>query len=173
MQQYTLSLEPLNAGALLVQEPGGAVRPASRCEILAVARDLVSTEELRGQSLSEPRLVKEFLRLRLNQTLDYEVFGLILLDGQNHLIDYLEPFRGTINQSAVYPREVVKIALQYGAVSLMLVHNHPSGSTEASQADIRLTQHLTQALALVDVRVLDHFIVAGATVVSMAEKGLL
>jgi len=74
----------------------------------------------------------------------------------------LEPFRGTINQSAVYPRGVVKIALQYGAVSLVIVRNHPSGSTEASQADIRLTQHLKQAVALIDVRVLDHFIVAGA-----------
>lgn len=173
MQQYDLSLEPLNADALLVREADGAMRPASRNEILAVARELVNADDLRGQNLSEPRLVKEFLRLRLNQTLDYEVFGLILLDAQNHLIDYLEPFRGTINQSAVYPREVVKIALQHGAVSLMLVHNHPSGGTEASQADIRLTQHLKQALALIDVRVLDHFIVAGATVVSMAEQGLI
>mgnify|MGYP006159142705 CR=1 FL=1 len=102
-----------------------------------------------------------------------ELFGLILLDGQNRLVEYLEPFRGTVNQSAVYPREVVKLALAKNAQSVMLVHNHPSGAREASRADIALTKHLKDALALVDVRVLDHFIVAGATVVSMAEAGLL
>lgn len=173
MQQYDLSLEPLNADALLVREAGGAVRPASRKEILAVARELVNADDLRGHNLSNPVLVKEFLQLRLNAALEYEVFGLILLDGQNRLIEYLEPFRGTVNQTAVYPREVVKIALATNAVSVVLVHNHPSGSREASRADIALTKHLKDALALVDVRVLDHFIVAGAQVVSMVEAGFL
>ncbi|QBR39538.1 DNA repair protein RadC [Kerstersia gyiorum] len=173
MQQYDLSLEPLNAESLLVREADGAMRPASRKEILAVARELVNADELRGQNLSHPVLVKEFLQLRLNAALEHEVFGLILLDGQNRLIAYLEPFRGTVNQSAVYPREVVKLAISHNAQSVMLVHNHPSGTTEASRADIALTKHLKDALALVDVRVLDHFIVAGPTVVSMAESGLL
>ncbi|MDK7587448.1 JAB domain-containing protein [Alcaligenes faecalis subsp. phenolicus] len=173
MQQYDLSLEPLNAEALLVRDADGAMRPASRKEILAVARELVNADDLRGHDLSSPALVKEFLRLRLNAALEYEVFGLILLDGQNRLIEYLEPFRGTINQAAVYPREVVKLALAKNAQSVMLVHNHPSGAREASRADIALTKHLKDALALVDVRVLDHFIVAGSEVVSMAEAGLL
>ncbi|WP_442593378.1 JAB domain-containing protein [Parapusillimonas sp. JC17] len=173
MQQYDLSLEPLNADALLVREVDGAVRPASRKEILAVARELVKADDLRGHDLSSPALVKEFLQLRLNAALEYEVFGLILLDSQNRLIEYLEPFRGTVNQTAVYPREVVKLALARNAVSVVLVHNHPSGSREASRADIALTKHLKDALGLVDVRVLDHFIVAGAQVVSMAEAGLL
>ena len=156
--------------------PGGFLkregRPSDK-EILAVARELVNADDLRGHDLSSPALVKEFLRLRLNVALEYEVFGLILLDGQNRLVEYLEPFRGTVNQSAVYPREVVKLALAKNAQSVMLVHNHPSGAREASRADIALTKHLKDALALVDVRVLDHFIVAGATVVSMAEAGLL
>ncbi|CAM5392081.1 DNA repair protein RadC [Alcaligenes faecalis] len=172
MQQYDLSLEPLNAEALLVREAGGTVRPASRKEILTVARELVNADDLRGQDLSNPALIKAFLQLRLNSALEHEVFGLILLDGQNRLITYLEPFRGTVNQATVYPREVVKLALAYNALSAVLVHNHPSGTTEASRADIALTKHLKDALWLIDVRVLDHFIVAGATVVSMAEAGL-
>lgn len=171
MQQYDLSLEPLNTDALLVREAAGAMRPASRKEILAVARELVNADDPRGHDLSSPALVKEFLRLRLNAALEYEVFGLILLDDQNRLIEYLEPFRGTINQAAVYPRELVKLSLAKNAVSVMLVHNHPSGAREASRADIALTKHLKDALVLVDVRVLDHFIVAGSTVVSMAEAG--
>lgn len=174
MQQYSLSLDSdtLNAGALLVREADGAVRAASRKEILTVARELVNVDELHGQDLSQPRLVKDFLRLRLNASMEHEVCGLILLDSQHRLIDYLEPFRGTINQASVYPREIVKISLHRNALSVFLVHNHPSGLAEASQADIALTRHLKQALALVDVRLLDHFIVAGSTVLSMAERGL-
>lgn len=175
MLQYSLSLDSefLNAGALLVREADGAVRAASRKEILTVARELVSVDELHGQDLSQPRLVKDFIRLRLSAALEHEVCELILLDSQHRLIDYLEPFRGTINQASVYPREVVKIALHRNALSVFLVHNHPSGLAEASQADIALTKHLKQALALVDFRLLDHFIVAGPTVLSMAEQGLV
>lgn len=173
MQQYSLFLDSYNAGALLVREADGAVRLAHRKEILAVARELIDADDLRGQDLSNPGLVREFLRLRFNAALEHEVFGLILLDSQNHLIAYLEPFRGTIDQASVYPREVVKLALQHNAKSVMLVHNHPSGNAEASRADVVLTKHLQQALGLIDVRVLDHFIVAGKEVVSMAEKGLI
>lgn len=95
------------------------------------------------------------------------------LDSQHRLTDYLEPFRGTINQALVYPREIVKTALSRNALPVFLVHNHPSGSAETSQADIALTRHLQHALALVDILLLDHFIVAGATVLSMAEQGLV
>ncbi|MCK9513413.1 MAG: DNA repair protein RadC [Pigmentiphaga sp.] len=174
MKQYSLALDSqsLNAGALLVREADGAVRAASRKKILMVTRELVNVEEPHGEDLSKPNLVKEFLLLRLNAALEHEVCGLILLDSQNRLIDYLEPFRGTFNQASVYPREIVKMALHHNALSVMLVHNHPSGVAEASQADTALTKHLKQALALADVRLLDHFIVAGATVLSMAERGL-
>lgn len=175
MTQYTLSLDSdtLNTGALLVREVDGAVRAASRKEILTVARELVNVDELHGQALDNPATVRNFLRMRLNSSLEHEVCGLILLDSQHRLIDYLEPFRGTINQASVYPREIVKISLHRNALSVFLVHNHPSGLAEASQADIALTRHLKQALALVDVRLLDHFIVAGPTVLSMAEQGLV
>jgi len=96
-----------------------------------------------------------------------------MLDNRLRLIAYLEPFRGTLTEAAVYPREIVKLALRHNAAALMMVHNHPSGLAHASQADIHLTKTTRQALALVDVRLLDHFIVAGAMVVSMAQDGLL
>lgn len=163
----------MKAGALLMREEGGGVRAASCKEILTVARELVNVEELHGQDLSQHKLVKDFLRVRLNAALEHEVCGLMLLDSQHRLIDYLEPFRGTINQASVYPREIVKIALSRNDLSVFLVHNHPSGSAETSQADIALTRHLKHALALVDVLLLDHFIVAGATVLSLAEQGLV
>lgn len=174
MQQYSLCLDDdtTPTGALLVREPDGAVRPAQRAEILAVARELVTVDELRGEDLSQPEKAKAFLRLRLT-ALEHEVCGLLLLDNRLRLIDYLEPFRGTLSQAAVYPREVVKLALRHNAGALMMVHNHPSGVAEASQADRQLTQTLQKALALVDVRLLDHFIVAGSRVISMAQDGLL
>ncbi|MDH1180092.1 DNA repair protein RadC [Achromobacter mucicolens] len=174
MQQYPLSLDDdtnLN-GALLVREPDGAMRPARRAEILSVARELVTVDELRGEDLSHPEQAKAFLRLRF-AGLEHEVCGLLLLDGQLRLIAYLEPFRGTLNQATVYPREVVKLVLQHNAAALMMVHNHPSGTAEASQADRHLTQAIKQALALIDVRLLDHFIVAGRQVLSMSQQGLV
>lgn len=175
MQQYSLSLDSntLNPDALLVRDAGGAVRPASRKEILVVARELVNTDELRGQALSSPTAVRDFLRMKLNPSLEHEVCGMLLVDSQHRLIAYLEPFRGTLDQASVYPREIAKLALQHNAKAIFLVHNHPSGVAEASQADIQLTKHLKQALALIDVTLLDHFIVAGASVVSMAEQGLI
>lgn len=175
MTQYSLSLDSdtLNAGALLVREADGAVRAANRREILRVARELVDTDELRGQSLSSPTAVRDFLRLKLNASLEHEVCGMILVDTQHRVIECLEPFRGTIDQASVYPREIVKLVLHHNAKALFIFHNHPSGEARASEADIRLTKHLKQALALIDVTLLDHFIVAGSKVVSMAEAGLL
>lgn len=174
MSQYSLfhDGEAKLAGALMVREADGAMRPARRAEILSVARELVSANELRGEDLSNPTLAKDFLRLRL-AGLEHEVCGLLLLDNQFRLITYLEPFRGTLAQASVYPREVLKLALQHNAAALMMVHNHPSGQAVASEADTHLTQTIRQALALVDVRLVDHFIVAGAKVVSMAQRGLI
>jgi len=174
MRQYSLFIDgnanPNNT--LLVRETDGATRPAKRAEILAVARELVTTGELRRKDLSAPDKAMAFLKLRL-AGLEHEVCGLILLDTRHHLITYPEPFRGTLSQAAVYPREIVKLALHHNAAALMLVHNHPSGLAEASSADLQLTKVLQQALALIDVRLLDHFIVAGNEVVSMAQAGLL
>ncbi len=128
---------------------------------------------MRGcEVLSSPQVVRDYLRVKLG-ALEHEVFAVVHLDSQNRVIEYVEMFRGSVNQTSVYPREVVKEALARNSAALLLVHNHPSGSTQPSRADEMLTQTLKAALALVDVRVLDHVIVAGAEVLSMAERGLL
>jgi DNA repair protein RadC len=121
---------------------------------------------------SSPDSVKDFLRLQ-GQGLDHEVFAVIYLDAQNRLIEYERLFRGTLTQTSVYPREVVKQSLHAGAASVILHHNHPSGRCEPSRADEALTQTLKSALALVDVRVLDHVITSDDGALSMAELGLL
>ena len=122
--------------------------------------------------LSAPAVVRDWLRLYC-ANLEYEVFIILLLDAQNRLIAAQELFRGTLSQTSVYPREVVKATLARNAAAVMFAHNHPSGVAEPSRADELLTQSLKQALALVDVRVLDHFVVAGARTVSFAERGLI
>lgn len=131
-------------------------------------------EELRARpSLAAPGAVRDWLRLTL-APLHHEVFIALWLDAQNRLIADDELFRGTLSQTSVYPREVVKQALAHNAAAVILAHNHPSGVAEPSHADELLTQTLKQALALVDVRLLDHFIVAGnALPLSFAERGLL
>ena len=131
-------------------------------------------EELRARpALSSPDAVRDWLRLAL-APLHHEVFIALWLDAQNRLIADEELFRGTLTQTSVYPREVVKRALARNAAAVILAHNHPSGVAEPSAADELLTQSLRQALALVDVRIVDHFIVAGtAAPLSFAERGLL
>ncbi len=145
-------------------------------EICATARELVRrwlNEELRRDSiLSTPEFVKDYLRLFFAGR-EYESFVVLFLDAQNRLIVASELFRGTLTQTSVYPREVVKEALRVNAVSLIFSHNHPSGNTTPSRADEMLTQTLKAALALIDVRVLDHIIVAGNQTLSFAERGLL
>ena len=105
--------------------------------------------------------------------LPHEVFAVLLLDAQHRLINLVELFRGTLTQTSVYPREVVCLALERRAAAVILAHNHPSGATDPSQADIALTRILKEALALVDVRVLDHFVVAAGSTASFAERGLI
>ena len=123
--------------------------------------------------LSSPQAVRDWLRLKL-ASLPHEVFVVLLLDSQNRLLHFEEMFRGTLTQTSVYPREVVKLALKWNAAAVILAHNHPSGVAEPSRADEALTAALKQALALIDVRVLDHFVVAGsAKPLSFAERGLL
>jgi DNA repair protein RadC len=121
---------------------------------------------------SAPDAVKHYLQLHLSR-LGHEVFAVLFLDAQNRLIAMEELFRGTLTQTSVYPREVVLRALHYQAASCVLAHNHPSGTVQPSRADEALTQTLKAALALVDVRVLDHVIVAPGHALSMAERGLL
>jgi DNA repair protein RadC len=144
--------------------------------ILDVSRELVTrgfAESLRHRdALSSPGAVRSHLVTSLSH-LPHEAFFILFLDAQNQLIASRECFRGTLTQTSVYPREVVKIALEYNACGVIFCHNHPSGTLEPSQADRWLTDQLKAALALVDVKVLDHFIVAGNQTLSMAERGLI
>ena len=149
--------------------------PAKRAELVAVlelARRAL-TQELQDKPLfSTPQAVRDYLQLQLGSR-PHEVFAVLFLDAQHRLIALEELFRGTLTQTSVYPREVVVRALALQAGSVVLAHNHPSGEARPSRADEALTQTLKAALGLVDVRVLDHFIVTSTQAVSMAELGLL
>ena len=153
--------------------PGmGQAKYAQLQAVMEMARRALKEKITNGSALNSPSAVREYLRLKL-QALPYEVFVALFLDAQNRVIGIEELSRGTLTQTSVYPREVVKRALHHNAGAVIFAHNHPSGIAEPSHADETLTQALKQALALVDVRVLDHFIVAGAGVVSFAERGLI
>ena len=130
-------------------------------------------EQLQSRDvLNSPQAVRDFLVLKLG-SLTKEVFLVLFLNTQNHLVATEEMFTGTLTQTNVYPREVIKRALHHNAAAVIFAHNHPTGTAQQSIADELLTKQLKQALALVDVRVLDHFIVAGNNTLSFAEKGLL
>ena len=122
--------------------------------------------------MTSPQAVRDYLRTRL-ACLPHEVFACMFLDSQHRVIACEELFRGTLAQTSVYPREIVKLVLQDNAAAAIFAHNHPSGVAEPGRADELLTQTLKQTLALIDVRVLDHFVVAGSRTVSFAERGLL
>src|SRR5215210_4607792 len=126
----------------------------------------------RGAALSSPQAVRDYLRLKL-QAKPHEVFVAVFLDAQNRVLAVEELFRGTLTQTSVFPREIVKRALHYNAAAIIFAHNHPSGVAEPSRADEALTQTLKHTLALVDVKVLDHFVVGGDAAMSFAERGLL
>jgi DNA repair protein RadC len=165
-QLYKGSLQPLFSS-------GDAGRPPEKC---VAARELVKrwlAEELRsGSALTSPGSVRDYLKLILANR-EYEVFVCLWLDAQHRVIKTEEAFRGTLTQTSVYPREIVKAALAVNAAAVIFAHNHPSGVAQPSQADEYLTRNLKDALALVEVKVLDHFIVAGANTISFSERGLL
>jgi len=145
------------------------------CQLQAIfemSRRALIEQMQNGDVLSSPKQVKSYLTLKLG-LLKREVFMLLFVDAQNRVIANEVVFEGTLTQTSVYPREVVKRALHHNAASVIFAHNHPSGVTVPSQADKHLTQDLKKALALVDVRVLDHFIIAGNDTLSFAEQGLL
>ena len=140
--------------------------------IFEMSRRALNEQMQKKDVLNSPQQVRNYLCLKLGH-LTREVFVVLFLDAQNRVVTNEELFSGTLTQASVYPREVVKRALHHNAASVIFAHNHPSGIAQQSQADELLTQQLKQALALVDVRVLDHFIVAGNTTLSFAERGLL
>ena len=168
---YSFTVDQFDPSPLLVRD-GVTFRVASADEILDVARQITAARLNSGPLMSSPQTVKEFVRFNYGG-LAHEVFVVLFLDSQNRLIAVEEMFRGTLNQTSVYPREVVKAALAHNANAVLFVHNHPSDSPEPSRADEYLTQTLKSALALVDVRVLDHLIATRTVVTSFAERGLM
>lgn len=161
--------------------PGSIIRPGSYTghegiendKIIRHALDILQAQMKNyGTVMNSPNVIRDYLKLTL-APLEHEVFTVLFLSAQHQLIEAEEMFRGTLTQTSVYPREVVKRALYHNAAAVVLAHNHPSGDDTESRADKLLTDSLSQALALVDVKVLDHFIVAGMKVSSFAEKGLI
>lgn len=154
--------------------PGmGLAKYAQLQAVMELARRAL-TEQMSARDLFDsPGAVRDWLQLHLSH-LPHETFCILLLDARNRLIEAVDLFRGTLTQTSVYPREVVKLALEHNAAAVILAHNHPSGASEPSHADELLTRSLRDALGLVDVRVLDHFIVpASGKPLSFAERGLL
>lgn len=142
--------------------------------IVAKAMEILTARLFRASpALESPDTVKKYLQLKMAKHTMQEVFSVLFLDAQHAVVEYREMFYGTLTQTSVYPREVARIALELGAAAVILAHNHPSGSVTPSHADEHLTRTLKSALALVDVRVLDHIIVGGGSSLSMAEKGLV
>ena len=164
----------LNASSADLQRVKG-LGPAKRAELLAVlelARRALAQRLQERPVLDAPQAVREFGQLHLAAR-SHEVFAVLFLDAQHRMLAMEEMFRGTLTQTSVYPREVVKRALHHQASAVVLAHNHPSGSVQPSRADEMLTHTLKAALALVDVRVLDHIIVSQGQSLSMAEQGLV
>jgi DNA repair protein RadC len=150
-----------------------AYHPASHEEIIQAAQGILRDQLYRaGLEMTNPKVVKAYLQCRMSR-LDHEVCWVLFLDSQCRLIEDQQMFRGTLSQASVYPREIVKESLRLGAAAVILSHNHPSGCAEASNPDRSLTTHLKAALALVDVRLIDHIIVAGEKTLSFAETGML
>ncbi|MBN9410073.1 MAG: DNA repair protein RadC [Burkholderiales bacterium] len=151
---------------------GGTAKRAELAAVLEVTRRALAQQLREREVLSSPQQVRHYLQLHL-AALPHEVFAVLFLDAQNKLLAMEELFRGTLTQTSVYPREVVLRALHHRAASVVLAHNHPSGTVQPSRSDEVLTRTLQAALALVDVRVLDHVIVAAGQGLSMAEQGLI
>jgi DNA repair protein RadC len=150
----------------------GSAKRAQFAAAVELARRSLAEQMKKRSALTSPGAVRDYLRLTLAARA-HEVFVCIWLDAQHRVIDCIEAFRGTLTQTSVYPREIVKAALAANAAAVIFAHNHPSGAAQPSQADEFLTRNLRDALALVEVKVLDHFIVAGSQAISFAERGLL
>lgn len=168
-------VSPLLAADRAALSAACGIGTARYCQLSAMqelVRRGLREDMSRRDALGSPEAVRDYLRLKLRD-LPHEVFIGLYLDAQNRVIGDEMLFRGTLTQTSVYPREIVKRALAHNAAGLIFAHNHPSGVAEPSQADEALTRVLRQALALVDVKVLDHFVVAGNAAVSFAERGLL
>ncbi|ERY33667.1 TPA: RadC family protein [Pseudomonas aeruginosa] len=168
MSQLSIAFD----SSLLVRDDQGRYMQATADQILEAARQVIDQKIPRGALFTSPELVKDYLRTKL-VGFEHEVFAVLFLDTKHRLIEYAELFHGTIDQASVYPREVVKAALRVNAAAVVFSHNHPSGNPEPSHADKVLTQRLREALAIVEIRTLDHIVVGSEGTVSFAEQGLL
>lgn len=157
---------------LFVNDGDTVYRPALPDEVLDSAKEIIGRRFRRGKTIRTPDDALEYVRSQV-ATLEHEVFGAAFLDNRHRLISFDIIFRGTLDGTSIYPREILKEALKHNAAAVLLFHNHPSGVAEASQADERITKRLKSALDFVDIRVLDHFIVAGTEHYSFAKHGLL
>jgi DNA repair protein RadC len=151
---------------------GGDAKRSQLVAVLEMARRALTQQLTETTVMNSPNAVKQYLQLELAQ-LKHEVFAVLFLDAHNRLLSYQPMFRGSLSQTMVYPREVAKTALALGADGVVLAHNHPGGTVKPSQADMKLTRTLQEALALIDVTVRDHIIVAQGKYLSMSEEGLL
>lgn len=158
--------------ALFVQDLLGDYRSAADEEIVSAALKVLDQRVRKGAHLNSPAAARDFLIMKL-APLGHEVFFAVFLDAQHGVIESKELFRGTLTQTSVYPREVVREAILLNAAAIIVAHNHPSGQPEPSRADEYLTQSLKSALNMVDVRLIDHIVVAGGQSVSFAERGLI
>lgn len=157
----------------LIRTSDGGTRPARISEVLEVAAQYHARRAERNHiNLISPARTREFLREQL-EFREREVFAVVMVDNRHRLIKFAPLFHGTIDGASVHPREVVKAVLECNAAAVIFAHNHPSGVAEPSQADELITARLKEALALIDVRVLDHLIIGADAITSMAEKGLL
>ncbi|MEQ5858438.1 DNA repair protein RadC [Halomonas litopenaei] len=144
----------------------------TEAELLSIAKAFARRRLARGRKITQPALAFEYLQILL-QDVEHEVFSAVFLDSQHRVICFEELFRGTIDSASVYPREVVKQALACNAAAMILVHNHPSGDPEPSDADRRITQRLKEALGMMEIRVIDHIVVGSDGCASFAELGFL
>lgn len=173
LQKYGGISRLLNAGHELTRVNGlGPAKTAQFAAAMELARRSAEERVRETNALTSPGAVRDYLRLKLSGR-QHEVFVCIWLDAQHRAIKFDEPFSGTLTQTSVYPREIVKQALAVNAAAVIFAHNHPSGVAQPSQADELLTANLKEALALIEVKVLDHFIIAGHQAISFAERGLL
>ncbi len=165
-----MSFSSFSDSPLFVRDARRRYRPADADQIIEAARQVVDQRMRRGTPFSDPTIAGSFFRDKL-AGLQREVFAAVFLDTRHRLIDYAELFFGTVDGAEVHPRELVKQALLLNSAAVVVAHNHPSGEPEPSAADRALTARLKQALALVDVRLLDHFVVGGRASLSMATRG--
>jgi DNA repair protein RadC len=165
-------ISKMNLKRIYIRDAGGRYTTVTPEWIVATAENILRERVVSGEPLTDPAATRRWLITRLSDR-PHEIFCVLYLDNRHRVIAFEELFRGTIDGASVHPREVVKQALQHNAAAVIFAHNHPSGVSEPSDADRRLTQRLREALALVDIRTLDHFVIGGVEAVSFAERGLL